>query len=155
MSQREFLRRHPGFFLLSAADPSELSTMFQTLITARDEQRASRSHGGRRSFEVRWIHKSDDAEGDPGLVTVGRASSCDITFRHPSVSKVHACFKVGDKNKLAVSDLGSRNGTSVNGEVLKPEKSRLLQTRDRVQFGSVSSMVLDASGLHEFLSLQL
>jgi hypothetical protein len=155
MSQKEFLRRHPGFFLLSTADPSELTTMAQTWITSRGTPPSAKSQAGRRSFEVRWIHKADDAVDDPSLVTVGRASSCDITFRHPSVSKVHACFKVSDKGKLVVSDLGSRNGTSVNGEVLKPEKPRPLQGRDRVQFGSVSCMVLDAGALHECLSLQL
>ena len=154
LSQREFVKRHPGFFLLSTSDPAELSTLFQTMVVAKDDKspnRASRS-AGRRAFEVRWIHKAEGSTEEPDHVTVGRASQCDITFRHPSVSKLHARFKV-EKNKLWIIDAGSRNGTSVNGQQITGDKPHDLVQRDRVQFGSVSCMVLDSAALHECLSL--
>jgi hypothetical protein len=154
LSPKEFLRRHPGYFLLSTSDPSELSTMFQTQILPEDNKE-KKAKAGRRSFEVRWIHKESNDQHDPSLISVGRASSCDLSFRHPSVSKLHAHFKLGDKGKLWVIDLKSRNGTSVNGQQLAPDQQTDLVNRDRILFGSVSCMVLDAAALHECLSLGL
>lgn len=145
LSQREFARRYPGFFLLSSSDPSELETLLQTQLTQREGRRA---RSGRRVFEAHWVHNEAG-----GPVTVGRSSSCNITFRHPSVSKQHARLEPAARGKLVVIDLNSRNGTTVNGDMLAPEKEQALAVRDRVQFGSVSCMVLDAAGLHECLSV--
>lgn len=46
---------------------------------------------------------------------VGRALECDISVLEPSLSRKHAELEV-DGNKLIIRDLGSVNGTYVNGE---------------------------------------
>jgi ABC-type multidrug transport system ATPase subunit/pSer/pThr/pTyr-binding forkhead associated (FHA) protein len=47
-------------------------------------------------------------------VLIGRATTCDLCIPHPSVSKHHAMvFRQG--GRIAIQDLGSRNGTFVNG----------------------------------------
>jgi pSer/pThr/pTyr-binding forkhead associated (FHA) protein len=48
------------------------------------------------------------------LVVVGRKDDCDVRLEHKSVSKVH-CVLVKTDGLLLLRDLGSTNGTRVNG----------------------------------------
>ena len=45
---------------------------------------------------------------------VGKSPACGLRLRDPSVSRRHAAFEVTGKG-LRVTDLGSTNGTAVNG----------------------------------------
>src|SRR3982751_504273 len=49
------------------------------------------------------------------LTLVGRKEDCDLRLDHKSVSKLH-CVIVKTDGLLLVRDLGSTNGTRVNGE---------------------------------------
>lgn len=72
-------------------------------------------------------------------LTVGRGGGCGVVLPEDSfVSTVHArLFRRGDD--LFVEDLGSRNGTFVNGtSVQAPTK---LRRGDRVQFGQTVTEV--------------
>ncbi|MGH9070587.1 MAG: FHA domain-containing protein, partial [Acidimicrobiales bacterium] len=68
-----------------------------------------------------------------GEVTIGRAVSCDISMPEDSfVSSRHArVWRQGDANWI--EDLGSTNGTLLNGQVLKGPSP--LRPGDRVQIG--------------------
>ena len=46
---------------------------------------------------------------------VGRATYCDVVLDHPSVSRRHAELTLVEPGRWTVRDLGSRNGTLVNG----------------------------------------
>lgn len=48
------------------------------------------------------------------LTLVGRVEDCDVRFDHKSVSKLH-CILAKTDGLLFVRDLGSTNGTRVNG----------------------------------------
>src|SRR4051812_28982272 len=48
------------------------------------------------------------------LVVVGRKEDCDVRLEHKSVSKMH-CVIVKTDGLLLLRDLGSTNGTRVNG----------------------------------------
>ncbi len=48
------------------------------------------------------------------LIVVGRKEECDVRLEHKSVSKMH-CVIVKTDGLLLVRDLGSTNGTRVNG----------------------------------------
>src|SRR5213080_1776301 len=48
------------------------------------------------------------------MTLVGRKESCDLRIDHKSVSKMH-CVLVKTDGLLLVRDLGSTNGTRVNG----------------------------------------
>jgi pSer/pThr/pTyr-binding forkhead associated (FHA) protein len=50
----------------------------------------------------------------PGEVTLGRASACNVILESSAISKVHARV-VRSADQLSVEDLGSSNGTFVNG----------------------------------------
>src|SRR5947209_4670989 len=59
------------------------------------------------------------------LTLVGRREECDLRIPHKSVSKMH-CVIVRTDGLLLLRDLGSTNGTRVNGQrvrraVLKPD----------------------------------
>jgi hypothetical protein len=69
----------------------------------------------------------------PGLTTVGRSAACQITIDDPLVSREHARFRV-DGGRVTVEDLGSRNGVSVNGKLIKDITE--LADADRVRIGS-------------------
>src|SRR4029077_17260580 len=49
------------------------------------------------------------------LIVVGRKEDCDLRLEHKSVSKLH-CVLVKTDGLLLLRDLGSTNGTRVNGQ---------------------------------------
>jgi predicted component of type VI protein secretion system len=52
------------------------------------------------------------------LTVVGRKEECDLRLDHKSVSKLH-CVLVKTDGLLLVRDLGSTNGTRVNGQRIR------------------------------------
>jgi len=75
----------------------------------------------------------------PGsLKTMGRAARADFVVDAALVSRVHCRFTLSDDNRLEIEDLGSTNGTFVNGE--KVVKLRL-NAGDKVAVGRVHFVV--------------
>jgi hypothetical protein len=70
--------------------------------------------------------------GDPSEVVVGRSGDADLILIEGMVSRRHARFTL-EEGVLEVEDLGSTNGTFVNGEKVK--KKRLAEG-DRVLVGT-------------------
>ena len=69
-----------------------------------------------------------------GETTIGRAAGCGIPIDDPHISKLHArVFPSGDR--WYVEDLGSTNGTMVNGSVIVAAAP--VGPGDRVQVGDV------------------
>ncbi len=65
-------------------------------------------------------------------VVIGRMSTCDIVLSDPNVSRRHAELR-RDEGVWTLVDLGSTNGSMVNGS---PVKDQVLEDRDRLGFGS-------------------
>ena len=65
-------------------------------------------------------------------LTVGRTSGNDIRLRYSDVSRVQARIKVSSSGKAEMIDLGSTNGTFVNG---RRQLFRALREGDKIQFG--------------------
>jgi pSer/pThr/pTyr-binding forkhead associated (FHA) protein len=75
-------------------------------------------------------------------IVVGRTPECDVVLANDmSVSRKHAKFVAGE-NAITVEDVGSRNGTLVNGDAVSG--TRELRTLDRVLVGGHVFQVLDA-----------
>ena len=69
-----------------------------------------------------------------GLVVIGRSPSSDIVIDEPYVSASHARFTIQGP-ALVLEDLGSTNGTMVNGHII--EQPVTLRDTDEVQVGDV------------------
>jgi len=70
-------------------------------------------------------------------LSVGRATDCDLSLAHPSVSKIHAAILMNREGTLLVSDTGSVNGTFINGRRINYGEARQLEDGDVVGFGDV------------------
>jgi len=74
-----------------------------------------------------------------GMTSIGRAPLSDIVLDQPNVSRQHAGIR-GDSEGYWIADLGSRNGTFVNGEKLVAEPRRL-RNFDRIELGGTNTSV--------------
>src|SRR5438094_4663517 len=72
-----------------------------------------------------------------GATTVGRAPDNDLVLHQPSISRHHARLDVG-AGGVSVVDLGSANGTMVNGAELDPRIPRALAPGEAVTIGPYS-----------------
>lgn len=70
------------------------------------------------------------------VVTIGRDPRCDVVIVDRSVSGEHARLTWKD-GVPALEDLGSKNGTFVDGEVLTPNRPRPLPAEARIELGAV------------------
>jgi pSer/pThr/pTyr-binding forkhead associated (FHA) protein len=70
----------------------------------------------------------------PGDCLIGRGDECQVRTNSPLVSRQHCLVHV-TKDRAIVRDLGSTNGTLVNGKRLLDE--RILVPGDLVQIGPV------------------
>lgn len=77
-----------------------------------------------------------------GEMIIGRARTCDVHLDHPTVSLRHARLITRDGVQL-IEDLGSTNGTFINGHRIYPGELRPVNAGDEVRIGPV---VLTLSG---------
>lgn len=73
---------------------------------------------------------------DQDKVTLGRLPECELAVADAGVSRRHAEVRRGADNTWVVSDLGSTNGTKVNG--LRISDARQLEDGDEITVGSTS-----------------
>src|SRR5580658_10780202 len=84
------------------------------------------------------------------LIVLGRKEDCDVRLEHKSVSKMH-CVIVKTDGLLLLRDLGSTNGTRVNGTrvrraaLLPNDKLSVANFHFRVLFGAALA-ALDQDG---------
>ncbi|MEY4788772.1 MAG: hypothetical protein RLZ61_990 [Planctomycetota bacterium] len=67
------------------------------------------------------------------LTVVGRKEDCDLRLDHKSISKFH-CVIVRMENTLLLRDLGSTNGTMVNGKRIR---RATLKNNDRLDIANL------------------
>ncbi|QDV38009.1 FHA domain-containing protein [Tautonia plasticadhaerens] len=77
-----------------------------------------------------------------GVTTVGRQDGCELTVRSSQVSRKH-CQLFEKKGLLLVKDLGSANGTFVNGKRI--EEQRVLEAGDELLVGPIKFRVEKAT----------
>jgi hypothetical protein len=78
------------------------------------------------TFKDRYV------ELEPGETLIGRGEHCPIQLIHPLVSRHHARI-LCEVQQAVIEDLGSRNGTRLNGKFV--ERPRALRHGDRIQVG--------------------
>ena len=88
---------------------------------------------------VRPDGSQTDHELTEETLTVGRASDNVFPIDDVSVSSHHAQI-APSAGVFLLKDLGSTNGTAVNGAELQPETEYTLKPGDRIRFGKVDSI---------------
>ncbi len=73
-----------------------------------------------------------------GSIVLGRSSEVDISLNHESVTRRHATLEI-DNGVMRIADLGSRNGTKVNGELITG--FRTVSSGDVIGVGDVTLVV--------------
>jgi hypothetical protein len=148
-TREEFVAKLPHCFLviegaLYDEEPVGFSTRVIDPISAK---RMSSSKSA--DLEVFEVIK---AAGNPypDRVSVGRARNCDLVMRDPSVSKLHAHFRMSP-GKMELVDIDSQNGTRVNGRSLAPHQPLTVEAGDAIMFGNVSTRLVDAHALYDLL----
>lgn len=71
--------------------------------------------------------------------TAGREDSCEIHIQDPHASRKH--FELAQNEEgFFITDLGSANGTALNGDPLNPNKPTRMQSGDRL---SIKTLIID------------
>ncbi len=84
------------------------------------------------------------------IYTIGKdPNSCDIVFQDISVSRNHARLEVNDDGVIEIEDLGSKNGTVINGSTITEKKQ--ISPQDLVSLGTTVFMMIDREAPQETL----
>ncbi len=84
-------------------------------------------------------------------VTLGRSADCDLEVNDATLSRNHALFMWTTDGRWTVRDAGARNGTSVDGQLLRPGTPQLLREGAKIQVGSVMLTFHTPEGMFERL----
>ncbi|MBN9165677.1 MAG: FHA domain-containing protein, partial [Myxococcales bacterium] len=108
-----------------------------------------RSAGGGRSYVLRFISGKYQGGEFPIVndkpIIVGRSSDLDMVLVEDMVSRKHARITM-QQDQIWIEDLGSTNGTFVNGEKIKRAR---LKEGDRVLIGTSILKVIAGEGARD------
>jgi pSer/pThr/pTyr-binding forkhead associated (FHA) protein len=112
------------------------------------------------SAPVRLTVRSGETRGASvevvgGRIVIGRAEDCDITVPDGKVSRHHAALEQGEDGRISLVDLGSSNGTFLDGHRVESapiEGPAQIQVGDTVLVSSTGGKPQDATTFGEFRS---
>jgi len=93
---------------------------------------------GARIRVLRGFYEGLEMPIDEHWMVIGRGRSADLAIAEPTISRAHAAIGY-DEEGFFVQDMGSTNGTRVNGD--RAERARLAD-RDEVLLGKLLLQVL-------------
>ena len=71
------------------------------------------------------------------LLKIGRDVACDIVINSAKVSSLHAEITLMNSGDILLEDKGSRNGTFVQNQAIKPGSPVNIRRGDAIRFGDV------------------
>jgi len=128
------LSRLSGFQLMSSIDPSAFDRIRQSGTTDADVWFLSGALEARDSLRHLPIDEPD--------FTIGRKAGSSLKLQYNTVSGKHAVIRIRD-GKLFLTDLGSTNGTYVNGQRIEGEVT--IEEEDLIHFAEAPFRVLRQS----------
>jgi pSer/pThr/pTyr-binding forkhead associated (FHA) protein len=141
-----FIAQVPARFLVLGASANEQQAMtFSTQVFRAPSIAPSRDE----LVVLPVVKAANNPYAD--RVSVGRARNCDIVVREPSVSKLHAVVRI-DGDLFSLVDIGSQNGTYLNGQRLAANEAAPIAINDAILLGNVSARFMDAAAVHAILS---
>lgn len=101
-----------------------------------------------------WVvYKVEGFAPTPEVVSLGRSQANAIVVPDPSVSGTHATLEVQPgQNSVMVTDLGSRNGTFIQGARLAPQVPTEAKSGDFISFGRVPLRYISVEGLLAYMA---
>jgi hypothetical protein len=79
--------------------------------------------------------------GSPDM-TFGRSTVCDVVLPFAAISKAHGFFRMEVEGRWVVGDLGSKNGTFVDGHKVTASTSHPMRDGATLRFGDVTAKFL-------------
>jgi len=76
---------------------------------------------------------------------IGRARECDLVIDSTQISRQHARLEL-DHDQVVLIDLGSTNGSLVNGDRMTANQPRRLRAGDKITLGKVCTLEFDDPG---------
>lgn len=103
-------------------------------------------------FDDLWVATLPPLREEDEFI-IGRTADCDVLLDEGTVSKHHACIR-WKRKRAEVEDLGSSNGTLLNGARLRPRTPLSLKDNDALDFGGVRVLFLEVSTLRKRMGLR-
>jgi len=87
------------------------------------------------------LPESGDASHDltEAVITIGRVPDNVLVIEDISVSSRHATLTLGEDGDYILRDIGSTNGTELNGKEIPREEDHKLQDGDKITFGKIET----------------
>ena len=114
---------------------------------------------GAVTLVIRWMGGNTQQYplSKPGI-TVGRAPGNDVVINHPTVSGHHLSLDL-TPGRYTITDLGSTNGTMINGQRIQPNSPTLINPTDPIRIGDLTGnwvgLGLQVAGAEPMRSLSL
>lgn len=112
--------------------------------------KSGRPQKGVLDFDDLWVATLPPLREEDEFI-IGRTADCDVMLDEGTVSKHHACIR-WKRKRAELEDLGSRNGTLLNGARLRPGTALALKDNDALDFGGVRVLFLEVSTLRKRMS---
>ena len=97
--------------------------------------------------ELQWsrVPALENTSKYKSILNIGTNFRNDLVISGAFVSRFHATFKVAKDGKCYLTDLGSKNGTKVNGVKIQPGKEIRVKKGDIVLCGDVDVLLATAA----------
>lgn len=152
----EFVRENPnGFFVEKTEEILDQDIVYQFGTSSLEDQDMGEESIESHVLEARVIEiRKKKADTPADQITIGRSADNDIVLYNKVVSKYHACLYIPSiEEGCFLLDIGSKNGTFLNGNKLTPYKEYPLIEGDEISFGRMTKIVyFSPKAFHGFLS---
>lgn len=151
LGEQGFCQRFPHPFLLGKeVVEEEFNFRTQVLRESTNVKPEPQQQLKIRDWVLPIMKPGEGAAGNNTRIFLGRASNNDLVVPHPTVSKLHAYF-AKDNDKWWLVDVGSSNGTKMNG-LRAPVRARVsLNDGDTLLFGRCAFAYMSPRRLLELL----
>jgi TM2 domain-containing membrane protein YozV len=130
---QEYVRQYND---LNDGRPLAISLMTQTSNKALASNAILISGFCKDGHVIRLVVDQEQVETRQSGLSIGRADHCDMILDDPTVSREHALVQY-DGGFFSLRDLGSSNGTFLNGKRLVVGASSKIRSGDRLKIGKI------------------
>jgi hypothetical protein len=148
MTEKDFLKTYWSPVLLVAVDlAAPIGGAITTQAMSLEAIKAAVAKRAESIVVVPIAKRMKDAF--QSRIWVGREARCDVSLPFEGVSKLQAQFMREADGKYQIVDVGSTNGTFVNGAKLERNKPVPITDNIRLQFGPLETRFRTAEGFWE------